>query len=114
MIVEKVLVESAQLTNAVAIYYTTSNKVTTVITQATVCNATSGAATATIYLTPPGASPGAGNAIIWQQSVAAGKTADLYPMVNHVLVSGGTAIQALASAGASLTLRISGYERAVT
>ena len=114
MIVEKVLVESVQLTNAAVVYYTTSVKVQAVITRATLCNTTVGAVTATIYFTPPGANPGAGNAIIWQQSIPASKTVDLYPMMNHVLVSAGSSIQALASAGASLTFRISGYERAVS
>ena len=114
MIVEKVLVANVQLTTAAVVYYTTSVKVQAVITQATLCNPTSGAVTATIHLTPPGATPDPTNAIIWQQSVPAGKTAELYQMVNHVLVTAGASIQALASAGASLTFRVSGYERAIT
>jgi hypothetical protein len=114
MLVEKVLVESVQLTTAAVVYYSTSIKVQAVITQATVSNPTAGAATATVYLVPPGASPGAANAIIWQQSIAAGATVRLYPMVNHVLVSAGSSIQALASAATALTFRCSGYERAIT
>jgi hypothetical protein len=114
MIVEKVLVESVQLTNAAAVYYTTSVKVQTVITQVTLCNPTSGAATATIYLTSPGSSPGPANAIIWRQSIAGGATVRLDPMINHVLKSGGTSIQGLASANTTLTFRVSGYERAIT
>ena len=114
MIVEKVLVESVQLTTAALVYYTTDVKRQAIITQATLCNPTASAATATIHLTPPGASPGSGNAIIWQQSIPAGKTADLYQMVNHVLVSAGSSIQALASAATALTFRVSGYERPIT
>jgi len=114
MLVEKVLVESVQLTTTVAVYYTTSVKVHAVIGQATLCNPTSGAVTATIHLTPPGASPGPENAIIWQQSIPAGQTAILAPMVNHGLVPAGSSIQALASAATSLTFRVSGYERAVS
>jgi len=113
MIVEKVLVESVQLTNAAVVYYTTSIKVLTVIRRATVCNTTAGAVTVTIYITLPGASPAAGNTVIYQQSIPAGKTVDLYQLVNHVLTTAGTSIQALASANTSLTFRVSGYERPV-
>ena len=114
MIVEKVLVESVQLTASAAPYYTTSSKVQTVIGQATLCNTTGSAATATVYFTPPGASPDPSNAIIWQQSVAAGQTADLFQMVNHVLASSGTSIQAFSDTATALTFRVSGYERAIT
>ena len=114
MIVEKVLVESVQLTNAAVSYYSTTAKIQTVITQATLCNTTASAATATIYITPPGVAPGVTNAIIWQKSIPAGQTADLYPLINHVLVIAGESIQALASVGTALTFRCSGYERAVT
>jgi hypothetical protein len=114
MIVEKVLVESAELTTAAVVYYTTSIKVLAVIIQATLCNTTAAAVTATIHLTPPGASPDVTNAIIWQQSIPASKTVDLYPMANHVLTTAGTSIQALASTGTALTFRVSGYERAIT
>lgn len=114
MIVEKVLVESVELTPAAVVYYTTSIKVLAVITQATLCNTTAAAVLATIHLTPPGANPDETNAIIWQQSIPASKTVDLYQMVNHVLVTAGTSIQALASVDAALTFRVSGYERAIT
>ena len=113
MIVEKVLVESIQLTTAAVVYYSTSVKVQAVLTAATVSNTTATAATVTVYFTPPGANPGAANAIIWQQSIPAGKTVSLYQMVNHVLLSAGTTIQALASAATALTFRCSGYERAI-
>ena len=111
MILEKVLVESIQLTGTVASYYTTNAKVKAVIMRATLCNTTAAPVTATIYITPPGASPTAANAVIWQQSINGGRTADLYQMVNHVLETAGTQIQAFANAASALTFRVSGYER---
>ena len=112
MIVEKVLVESVQLTASAVVYYSTDDKRQAVIGQATLCNTTGAAVSATIYFTPPSASPDPSNAIIWQQSIAPGQNADIFQMVNHVLAPAGESIQAFASSAAALTFRVSGYERA--
>jgi hypothetical protein len=113
VIVEKVFVEGVQLNTGAASYYSTSDKVLAVIRRATLTNTTAAAVAATVYLTPPGAAVDPSNAIVWQKSIAAGVTADLYWLVDHVLLPAGAAIQAFAASPASLTFRVSGYERAI-
>ena len=107
-VVPKGLVESQQLTNANATYYTATN-VRTIIDKMTLCNTTSGAVTATVDLVDSGGSAGASERIISARSIAAGETYICPEAVGHVL-NNGDSIQALASANTSITIRVSGRE----
>jgi hypothetical protein len=104
----KTLVESQQLTNSNATYYTATN-VRTIIDKMTLCNTTGGAVTATIDLVDSGGSAGVTERIISARSLAAGETYTCPEAVGHVLDSGDT-IQGLASANTSITIRVSGRE----
>lgn len=102
------LVAGSVLTNSTATYYTAIN-VTATIRNATVTNPTAGAVTVTVYVVPNGGSAAASNEKIAARSVAAGETYLCPELVGANVMSSGT-IQALASANASLTLMVSGYE----
>lgn len=111
MIVTKPLVEGVVLTTSAVAYYTTSSKVTSAITKATVTNTTGTSATVTVYIVPPGGSPAAANTIISAQPIAAGHSIDLFQLHGQKLVTAGESLQALASAGSALSLRVTGYEQ---
>jgi len=104
----KTLVASQQLTGSNATYYTATN-VRTIIDKMTVCNTTAGAVTVTIDLVDAGGSAGASERIISARSIGAGETYTCPEAVGHVL-NVGDSIQGLASAGTSLTFRVSGRE----
>ncbi len=100
----KVLIASAQLTNASALQYTATN-VRTIIDKFTLCNTTGGAVTATVYF----GVASAGDTAISARSIAAGETYTCPEMVGHILNAGDT-IYALASANTSISIRASGRE----
>lgn len=104
----KALVASQQLTNSNATYYTATN-VRTIIDKMTLVNTTGGAVTATIDLVDSGGTAGASERVISARSIAAGETYTCPEAVGHIL-NNGDSIQGLASAGASLTFRVSGRE----
>ena len=109
MVEPRKLVEGVLLTTSAAAYYITTSKVRAIIRKVSVTNSTAGAVTVTVYLVPPGGTAGAGNMIVPPLSLAAATYTSL-DISGHVLVAGGASIQALASAGASITLHVSGYE----
>lgn len=102
------LIAPQQLTNAAVTYYTSSS-LTTRIDKFSVTNTTGGAVTITIYIVPSGGSASASNTITYQRSVNAGQTWNCPDVVGQVMKSGDF-IQALASAGASLTVMASGVQ----
>ena len=103
------LVEGSQLTTSAATYYTSPSNTTTIIKKLTVTNTSAGAVTVTIYLVASGGSAGAANTVTSAKSIAPGATYEAYECENHVLAPGDT-LQALASSGASLTLKGSGIQ----
>ena len=107
-ITPKALIESQQLTNANAIYYTATN-VRTIIDKFTLVNTTAGAVTATVDIVASGGTAGVASRLISARSIAAGETYTCLEIVGHIMNSGDT-IQALASANTSITIRASGRE----
>ena len=108
-VTNKKLVEGSQLTTSAATYYTAPANTTTILKKVTVTNTTAGAVSLTMYLVPSGGSAGNANMITDAKAIAAGATYEVYEAENHVLMTGDF-LQALASAGASLTLQASGIE----
>ena len=104
----KRLVAGSQLTTSAATYYTATS-VTTRIDAMALTNTTGGAVTATVHLVASGGSASASNCVLSARSLAAGETLIVAGALGQWLASGGF-IQALASAGTSITLVASGVE----
>ncbi len=100
------------LTAVAATYYTVPDKTVTMITRLTLTPTTAFATTVDIYFIPRGVTAGVGNALVYTMNVpaAAGQPpVDVTAAVGHALKQ-SSYIQALCSAGASVTMRISGIE----
>lgn len=105
----KSLVPGSQLTTSAVVYYTVPTLTTTIITQMTLTNTTAGAVSATISIVNGAGAPAAINqlAIV---NLAAYETKAVGTANKHIMSPGFT-IQALASAGASITIKASGIEQ---
>ena len=103
------MVEGAVLGNAAATYYTSPAGVKTLIKNLTLTNPTGTDQIVTVYLVPAGGGANAASTLTYQKTVSAGKTVQLTEAINHVLEPGDN-IQALASAGASITIMASGAQ----
>jgi predicted phage tail protein len=102
------LVNGSQLTTSAATYYTTPPNTITTISACTLTNTTAGAVTATMHLVPNGNAATPLNIILAARVIAAGESYNVGSAIGQTLAAGGT-IQALASAGTSITLLASGY-----
>ena len=107
-VIPKRLVAGSQLTAVAATYYT-ATAVTTRIDACALTNTTAGAVTATVHLVPSGGTATVSNCVMSAKSLAAGETVTVAGAIGQWLAAGGT-LQALASAGASITLVSSGVE----
>ena len=96
-------ITSAQLTTSAAAYYTVPANTKSIIKKLTFTNSTAGALTFTVYLVPSGGTAGVTNILISAQAIAAGECVECFQALGQTLQTGGT-IQALASAGASITV----------
>lgn len=105
----KRLVAGSQLTTSAATYYTAPALTQTIIRKLTFCNTTGGAVTVTAYLVTSAGSASASNTITSAKSLAAGETWSSPDAEGQVLEAAGF-IQALASAGTSITIIASGIE----
>ena len=105
----KTLLQAAQLPSSETAQYTVPSNTRAIIDKMTVTNPTGGAVTFTIKLVAAGGTAATTNTVISAQSVAAG-TAYLCPEVVGHILNPSDFISALASAAASLVLRISGRE----
>lgn len=105
----KRLVSGSQLTTSAATYYTAGAIVAARIDKCVAANNSGSAATMTLHLVPSGGTADDTNKIIKTKSINAGEVYTCPEVVGHVLTPGGT-IQALASAGTSITLMASGVE----
>lgn len=105
----KRIIAGSQLTTSAATYYTTPALTTCAIRKLTFCNTTGGPVTVTAYLIPSGGTAGATNTIASAKSLAAGETWSCSDAEGQVLEAAGF-IQALASAGTSITIIASGIE----
>ena len=108
-VLARTLVPALQLTNADVTQYTVPANTRTIIDKMTATNTTGGAVTLTVNLVTSAGAAGAANTIISAQSIAGGTAYVCPECVNHVL-NPGDFISAKASAGASLTYRVSGRE----
>lgn len=110
-ITPKRLVAGSQLTASAATYYTAPAGTKTRIDACALTNTTAGAVTATMHLVASGGTATASNTVLSARSLAAGATLVVPGAVGQWLEAGGT-LQALASAGASISLVASGVEYA--
>lgn len=105
----KRIIAGSQLTVSAATYYTAPDSTKCVIKRLTLVNTTAGAVTATVYLVVSGGTASDANTITKTRTLAANETWDCASAEGHVIEAGGT-IQALASAGTSITIIGSGVE----
>jgi hypothetical protein len=107
-VIVKNLVPAAQLTAAVATYYTAVN-VKALLDKCTLCNTSGAAVTVDLHLVPSAGAASASNKVLDTVSVNSHTTYVAPEVVGHVLEAGST-IQALASAATAVSLRVSGRE----
>lgn len=108
-ITPKRLVSGSQLTAVAATYYTAPASTRARIDACALTNTTAGAVTATLHLVPSGGSAAVSNMVLSAKSLAAGETFIPPGAIGQWLEAGGT-LQAMASAGAAITLVASGVE----
>lgn len=105
-----VLIEGAQLPNAVATQYTSPAKVSTIIKKLTATNSDAAAGHAvTIYLVASGGAAGVTNILIDARVVGPLQVLDITEAVNHIL-AGGDFIAAFADTAAEVVIRASGVQ----
>ncbi len=98
----------AALTTSAATYYTVSASVVGNIKEVLLCNTSGSAArSVTVYFVPSGGSPAASNTVISGVSIASSTTVR-FPF-NTFLAAADT-VQALASAGTDVSIRVSAVE----
>lgn len=103
------IIAGSQLTTDAVAYYTAPRGTRCVIKRLSLTNTSAGPVTVTIYLVPSQYSAAADNTLTSARSLAAGETWDCLSAEGHVIEAGGT-VEALASAGASITIIGSGME----
>ena len=104
----KVLVPPKQLENAQTSQYTATN-VRAIIDKATITNTSANNVTVSVNLVTVSGSAGASNLIIDTRTIVPDETYLCPELVGQVLEAGGF-ISAIAGAGTSLTMRVSGRE----
>jgi predicted phage tail protein len=109
MATAKRLVPGSQLTTSAATYYTAPAATTARITAFTITNTSAGAVTASVHLVPSAGTADDTNIIADVLPLSANQTQTLTAAIGHVIETGGT-IQALASAGTSVNIVVSGVE----
>lgn len=103
-----VLQAGTQLGTSAAALYTAPANTRAVVKKATFTNTSAGAVTFTVYRVASGGSPGDANTIIKAKSLAANESYTC-PELSNQVIGPGDSIQALASAGTSITAVISGF-----
>ena len=100
------LVSSSVLGTTAISYYTSTNAMTR-IDACALTNTGSATVTATIYLVPSGDTAGSANCVMKSRSITAGQTVLVSGAIGQWIDTNGS-LQALASAGGTLTLVASG------
>lgn len=103
-----VLTPSTQLTASAAAIYTSQTRGTAMIKRAVFTNTDTVSQTITVYRVASGGSAGATNIVIDAYSLTAGQ-AYVAPELSNMVLAGGDAIYAKASAGAVVNVTMSGY-----
>jgi hypothetical protein len=104
---QKRLVGPVQLTASAATYYTVGSGVTSIVKQIVLTNTTGSAKTATVRLVPTGQSTGVSYDILSAVTLAANETVSFNC---SLVMTAGDFISALASAGTSVNITVSGIE----
>ena len=101
------LFDAAQLTNAAATYYTSTNA-RTIVTSLLVVNSTANVRTVTVYFIKSGGSAGVTNIAISTRTVLPGQSLELLDKNRHM--EQDDFIQALADANTAITFHGAGYQ----
>lgn len=105
----KALVPGSVLTTSAVIYYQAPANTYAVLKQVTLSNTTGSAVTVTFYIVNDGSAPTAEDQLITAKALAPNECFVVYQANGQVLEPGYT-IQALCSAGTSVTMKVSGIE----
>lgn len=107
----KCLIEAQYAPASIGILYTVPGSTRTIVDKFTVVNSSVSSQSLSIYIVPAGYGPGADGSNILMAALAftAGVTADYQNMQNQIL-NAGDQIAIFASAGSSLSVRMSGRE----
>lgn len=103
------LVPGSQLTTAAVAYYTSPTGTTAVIKRAVFSNTTAAPQTITVNVVPAAGAVAAANQVINARTVAPGESY-VSPELAGVVLGAGDSLQALSSAGAAITLMVSGIQ----
>jgi hypothetical protein len=103
------IIPGSQLTTGAVAYYTAPANTRCVLKRLSFTNTTAGAVTVTVHLVVATGSASASNTLASAHTIAAGETWDCVSAEGQVVEAGGS-VQALASAGTSITLIGSGVE----
>ena len=104
-VIAKVLISGTTLPTSLGTAPYTATGVTTIIDKFTATNYSGGAVTVTVYLSGTGSD----SLIVKSHSLASNETYTFPEITGHILAASGY-IQAIASAGSSVTIRASGRE----
>jgi hypothetical protein len=104
-----VVIQSAQLTTAAAVYYTAPSGTTSTINNLSLNNTSSSPVTVTLYRVPSGGTAGDSNTIMPSFSLSA-KQSYVPPQAIGLHLSQGMTLQAVASTGSAVTLAGGAYE----
>jgi predicted phage tail protein len=105
----KTLAGPVQISGATTTQYTTPLGTKTIIDKATVTNTDVASRAFSVHLVPSGGTASNSNLLINTRAVAVGETYMCPELIGQILTNGDF-LQTFASAGAALTLRISGRE----
>ena len=104
----KRLVDGAQLTIAVATYFTVPDNSLLTISAMSVTNTTATARTLTVHLVPAAGTATPANVVCAARLLAPGETFNVFGAIGQTLPAAGT-VQALSDAASALSLLASGY-----
>ncbi len=105
----KKLFTPAQLTSALATYYTVPASTRTVLKKVTLTNDGSAPETITVHLVETGGTAGVTNIALKAKAIGPGETYEAYEIEGHIM-NAGDFIRALASTASKVNLHISGVE----
>jgi hypothetical protein len=105
----KALVQSTNLANVAAVFYTTPVSTTAVIKQFTLTNQGLTPVTVSVWITPTPTAPAASNLVVNERVLGPNEAWSAWPMLGQTLAA-GYSIQAICSASTSVAIRVSGLE----
>lgn len=109
MVVAKKIIPAQTIASSVTTYYTGPANVRTLVKKFTLTNPGATALTFTIYIVPAAGTYGLDNVLIYQKTIAALQTLEVFEIENHVIEM-DQRIQMIASTGSVLVVQASGVE----